>query len=104
MVQGKGGLAWNPATSASRAMNEQELLLLKPELDRFLKDYAPLFGRPENHEHARLFVQGLLHQGERRNSENIAEAIGGCNVRNAQAFITTGAWQDSEVLARMRRD
>ena len=39
---------------------------------------------------------------ERRNSENIAQAIAGCNVRNLQAFITTGAWQDTAVLAEMR--
>jgi SRSO17 transposase len=85
-------------------MDEQQLLALKPELDRFLGRFAPLFGVQENQVHARGFVQGLLHQGERRNSENIAQAIAGCNVRNLQAFITTGAWADSAVLAQMRRD
>ena len=80
-------------------MDEQELLALKPELDRFLDRFAPLFGLEQNQTHARCFVQGLLHQGERRNSENIAQAIAGCNVRNLQAFITTGAWQDTAVLA-----
>lgn len=85
-------------------MTEQELLALKPELDRFLESYAPLFGRPENGRHARLFVQGLLGGGERRSAENIAEAIAGANVRTLQAFLTTGAWQDRDVLARMRRD
>lgn len=83
-------------------MDEQQLLALKPEFDRFLDRFAPLFGLEENQRHARHFVQGLLHQGERRNSENIAQAIAGCNVRNLQAFITTGAWQDSAVLAQMR--
>jgi SRSO17 transposase len=83
-------------------MDEQQLLALKPELDRFLGRFAPLFGVEHNQTHARCFVQGLLHQGERRNSENIAEAIVGCNVRNLQAFITTGAWHDSAVLAQMR--
>lgn len=85
-------------------MTEQELLALKPELDRFLAKYAPLFGRPENADHARRFVQGLLHQGERRSVENIAQAIAGGNVRNLQAFLTTGAWHDAQVLAHMRHD
>jgi SRSO17 transposase len=84
-------------------MDEQQLLALKPELDRFLERFAPLFGREENQAHARCFVQGLLHRGERRNSENIAEAIDGCNVRNLQAFIATGAWRDAAVLGLMRR-
>lgn len=85
-------------------MTEQELLRLKPELDRYLQDYLPLFGRSENQEHARLFVQGLLKGGERRNNENIAEAMAGCTVRNLQAFITTGAWQDAAVLTQMQTD
>jgi len=83
-------------------MDEQQLLALKPEVDRFLDRFAPLFGVEQNQAHARCFVQGLLHQGERRNSENIAEAIAGGNVRNLQAFITAGAWQDSAVLAELR--
>jgi SRSO17 transposase len=84
-------------------MDEQQLLALKPELDRFLDRFAPLFGVEQNQTHARCFVQGLLHQGERRNSENIAQAIAGCNVRNLQAFISTGAWRDDALLAEMRR-
>jgi SRSO17 transposase len=79
------------------------LLALKPELDRFLDRYAPLFGRDENQAHARRFVQGLLHQGERRNTENIAEALDGAPVRTLQAFVTTGAWHDYEPLAELRR-
>lgn len=84
-------------------MDEQQLLALKPELDRFLDRFALLFGVEQNQSHARCFVQGLLHQGERRNTENIAQAIDSCNVRNLQAFITTGAWRDAAVLADMRR-
>lgn len=85
-------------------MTEQELLALKPELDRFLAEYAPLFGQPENARHAACFVQGLLDGRERRSVENIAQAIAGCNVRNLQAFITTGSWRDRDLLARLRRD
>jgi SRSO17 transposase len=85
-------------------MDERQLLELKPELDRFLDRYVPLFGHEGNAEHARLFVQGLLHRGERRNAENISEAMNGGSVRNLQAFITTGAWLDRDVTAEMRQD
>jgi SRSO17 transposase len=84
-------------------MDEQQLAALKPELDRFLDRFIPLFGTEQNQTHARCFVQGLLHQGERRNSENIAQAMQGCNVRNLQAFLTTGVWRDAALLAEMRR-
>jgi SRSO17 transposase len=85
-------------------MTEEQLLELKPELDRFLESYAPQFGRPENHGHARRFVQGLLKGGERRNAENIAQNMAGANVRDLQAFLSTGVWDDSQVLAQMRQD
>jgi SRSO17 transposase len=83
-------------------MDEQQLLALKPELDRFLDQFAALFGREENQAHMRRFVQGLLRGGERRNAENIAEAMSGGPVRSLQAFLTTGAWSDSDVLKLMR--
>src|SRR4051812_21400480 len=84
-------------------MDEPRLLALKPELDRFLDRFAPLFGRGENQAHARRFVQGLLQGGERRNAENIAQTMSGGPVRSLQAFITTGAWPDAPILAEMRR-
>lgn len=84
-------------------MDEQQLLALKPELDRFLDRFAPLFGRDQNQDHARRFVQGLLHGGERRNTENVAQAMQGCNVRNLQAFITTGVWHAAGILTELRR-
>jgi SRSO17 transposase len=83
-------------------MDEQQLLALKPELDFFLDQFAPLFGRDENQGHMRRFVQGLLHGGERRNTENIAEAMRGGPVRSLQAFVTTGAWSDAEILKAKR--
>jgi SRSO17 transposase len=83
-------------------MDEQQLLALKPELDRFLDRFAPLLGREGNQAHARRFIQGLLHGGERRNVENIAQAMTGGPVRSLQAFVTTGVWSDSEVLKLKR--
>jgi SRSO17 transposase len=84
-------------------MDEQQLLALKPELDGFIDRFAPLFGPEANQAHARRFVQGLLHGGERRNAENIAEAMSGGPVRSLQAFITTGVWPDREILTELRR-
>jgi SRSO17 transposase len=83
-------------------VDEPQLRALKPELDRFLDRFGPLFGRDENQAHARRFVQGLLHRGERRNAENIAEAMNGGPVRSLQAFISTGAWPDGQILRAMR--
>src|SRR5258708_8838135 len=85
-------------------MDEQQLVQLKPELDRFVDHYAPLFGAGDNPAHARVFVQGLLHRGERRNVENIAEAMVDVPVRTLQSFISTAAWSDRAVVDRLRCD
>jgi SRSO17 transposase len=84
-------------------MDEQQLSALRPELDRFLDRFIPLFGAEGNQAHARRFIQGLLHRGERRNAENIAEAIDGGPVRSLQAFVATGSWSDQEILAEIRQ-
>lgn len=84
-------------------MDEQQWSRLKPELDCFLDAFSPHFGPAANHAHARRFVQGLLHGGERRNTENIAQAMEGGPVRSLQSFITTGAWDDARVLGQLRR-
>jgi SRSO17 transposase len=84
-------------------MDESQLLALKPELDRYLVRFVTLFGRRENQTHAGRFVQGLLHGGERRNAENIAQAMSGGPVRSLQAFLTAGDWRDGAVLDEVRR-
>src|SRR5271154_4857614 len=83
-------------------MDVKELRQLKPEMDLFLDRYAPLFGREETQTHANQYLQGLLLKGERRNAENIAEAIEGCVVRSLQKFVGQACWQDDDVLAELQ--
>lgn len=83
-------------------MDGKQLRRLRPELDMFLERYLPLFGRPENHEHAGRFVQGLLGGHERRNVENVAETIDGGVVRTMQKFVAQGCWECVDVLGELR--
>lgn len=84
-------------------MDGKQLRQLKPELDLFLDRYLPFFGRPENHGHAERFVEGLLGGQERRNTENLAEAVDGGVVRTMQKFVAQGCWQAADVLGELRR-
>jgi SRSO17 transposase len=83
-------------------MDGRQLRRLKPELESFLERYAGLFGRTENHEHARQLVRGLLDGSDRRNVENMAEAVEGGVVRTLQKFIAQGCWEDRAVLGELR--
>lgn len=84
-------------------MDGKQLRQLMPELDMFLQGYLPLFGRPENHVHAERFVHGLLGGQERRNTENLAEAVDGGVVRTMQKFVAQGCWDSADVLDELRR-
>lgn len=84
-------------------MDAKSLRELRPELELFLDRYLPKFGREENRAHATAFVHGLLAGGDRRNVENIAEAIDGPPVRTLQKFIAQSVWDDGELLGEMRR-
>src|SRR5512139_3608226 len=84
-------------------MDGKQLRRLKPELDCFLDRYAVHFGHATNLVHARQLVHGLLDGSDRRNVENIAEAVEGGVVRTLQKFIAQGVWEDRAVLGELRR-
>lgn len=83
-------------------MDGTQLRRLKPELESFLDRYLGLFGRAENQQHARQLVQGLLDGSDRRNVENMAEAVEGGVVRTLQKFIAQGCWEDRAILGELR--
>ncbi len=83
-------------------MDGKQLRRLKPELECFLERYAVHFGQAGNLVHARQLVHGLLDGSDRRNVENMAEAVEGGVVRTLQKFISQGAWKDRAVLEELR--
>jgi len=83
-------------------MDGKQLRRFRPELEVFLKRYLPLFGREDNHAHAVRFVHGLFDGSDRRNTENIAEAVAGGVPRTLQKFISQGVWDAGEVLGEVR--
>ncbi len=69
----------------------------------FHAHFAPLFGRQEVQQHAERYLRGLLVQhAERRNAENLAEAVGGVNPRALQRFLTDAPWAHEPVIARLQ--
>ena len=65
----------------------------------FHAHFAPLFGRKEVQHHSERYLRGLLIQhAERRNAENLAEAVGGVNPRALQRFLTNAPWKHEPVI------
>lgn len=69
----------------------------------FHRRFAPLFGRPETWDRSEQYLRGLLvQQTDRRNAENIAEAIDGATPRALQLFLSQSPWPTARVIARLQ--
>jgi SRSO17 transposase len=71
-------------------------------LESFLKRYLPRFYRVEQHELARVVLQGKLSSLERKTSEPIAYQAGRQR-KPVQHFVGAGCWDDESVMAELRQ-
>jgi hypothetical protein len=70
-------------------------------LDSFLRRYLPRFYRVEQHELARVVLQGKLSGRQRKTSEPIAYRAGR-HRKPVQHFVGAGRWDDESVMAELR--
>jgi SRSO17 transposase len=69
----------------------------------FHRAFAPLFGRKEARQRSGQYLRGLLvQQTDRRNAENLAEAVPGATPRALQRFLTAAPWDHAPVLAALQ--
>jgi SRSO17 transposase len=68
----------------------------------FHAEFAPDFGRKQWRQNSRHYLQGLLVQAEeRRNAENLAEALP-VSARALQRFLTDARWEDDRVTLHLQ--
>jgi SRSO17 transposase len=79
-----------------------ELDHVSESFERFHAQFASAFGLMVWHEHCADYLRALLVQSsERRNAENLGEAVG-VPARVMQWFLTQAAWNDTVVIARLQ--
>ena len=87
-------------------MDEREFRRVAGALRAFHRRFAPLFGRKEARRHGAQYVRGLLvTREERRNAENLAEAVVGGEERDARAlqqFLTDSPWAPEPVATALQ--
>jgi SRSO17 transposase len=71
-------------------------------LESFLQRYLPCFYRVEQHDLARVVLQGKLSNLQRKTSEPIAYQAGR-HRKPVQHFVGAGGWDDEKVMAELRR-
>jgi SRSO17 transposase len=91
---------------ASRAMGRTITPHLDAEVVERLYGYAlefrPLFGRSDRYKQGRVYLHGLLLDGERKSIEPLSRRVPGGNEQNLQQFINQSPWDPAPVLAAYR--
>lgn len=85
-------------------MNQGEFDRVAAAFAAFHREFAPLFGRTEAQRRSEQYVRGLLvQQTDRRNAENIAEAVEGATPRALQRLLTEAPWETAPVVDALQR-
>src|SRR5512139_63400 len=84
-------------------MKPQHLKALDRRLTEFLEDLFEPMGRSERRHWARVYVQGLLLDGERKSIEPIADRIPGADVQALRQFVGQSPWAVEAVQRQLAR-
>jgi SRSO17 transposase len=82
-------------------MKPQTLKGLEARLMHFLEDVLEPMGRSERQRWARVYVQGLLLDGERKSIEPMASRVEGADVQALRQFVGQSPWAVEEVERRL---
>lgn len=70
-----------------------------PELDAFLKPFAPLFRRAQSRQSLERYTTGLLTDLSRKNCDTISAAVAGTSTERLQHLLTDAEWDPKELDA-----
>lgn len=82
-------------------MTPPTLKALDGRLQQFLEDLLEPMGRSERRQWARVYVHGLLLDGERKSIEPLAARVGGADVQALRQFVGQSPWAVEEVQRRL---
>ena len=84
-------------------MEQVEFERIAASFAAFHQEFASLFGRKEAQQRSEQYLRGLLvQQTDRRNAENISEAVDGATPRSLQRFLTESPWSDEPVIDQLQ--
>jgi len=90
------------ALLADAELSAPDLTGCRQRLEAFLQRYLPRFYRLEQHQLARVVLQGKLSDLQRKTAEPIAYRAGR-HRKPVQHFVGAGKWDDEAVMAELRR-
>src|ERR1051326_3930882 len=84
-------------------MTTDELARWEPDFEAFHARFAPFFQRREPREHAQQYVRGLLAPVERKNTWQMAEALGKDDPQGLQRLLYSSPWDADAVCQELQR-
>jgi SRSO17 transposase len=84
-------------------MTPRELQALDERLTAFLEDLLVPMGRSERQHWARVYIQGLLLDGERKSIEPLASRMPGADVQALRQFVGQSPWAVEAVQQQLAR-
>jgi SRSO17 transposase len=84
-------------------MQEDELAYWAPDFERFHARFAPFFARSEPRQEAARYVRGLLSPAKRKNSWQMAEAVGEKDPQAMQRLLYQAGWEADAVCAELQQ-
>jgi SRSO17 transposase len=86
-----------------KTMDHVEFVRVATAFRAFHREFAPLFGRIEAQQRSEQYLRGLLvQQTDRRNAENIAEAVAGATPRTLQRLLPEAPWDTAPVITALQ--
>ena len=82
-------------------MTPKTLKALDGRLQQFLADLTEPMGRSERRRGARVYLEGLLLDGERKSIEPLAARVAGADVQALRQFVGQSPWEVEEVQRRL---
>jgi len=83
-------------------MNLKNVLTVREQMETFLMPYKSLIGRSERMHNCRLYMSGLLLNGERKSIQPMAERLPGGNEQNLQQFVNQSPWDHKLVMKKLQ--
>src|SRR5437868_7499927 len=84
-------------------MTQEELEQWQDDFDAFHARFADLFERSESREQARTYLRGLLTEAERKNSWQMAEAVGQSIPDRMQRLLYRVPWDADAARDRLQQ-
>jgi SRSO17 transposase len=84
-------------------MTEEDLQEWAEDFEAFQARFAPIFGRKEPRQQAQKYIRGLLAPVERKNSWQLAEAVGEAIPDATQRLLYRSHWEADEARDELER-